>query len=140
MDRFVAPLMTIVSVLALTFLVVENSEGAGNRVVSRMVVDAELDTESKASRHEHHFRDAGRKVQLRATSRVRSGELKLRLYDPKGVLAWDYHGETGSFEQFVENFPSIEGTWVLEVEPTDATGSYLVKLESRRRSGDKKSK
>ena len=56
-----------------------------------------------------------------------AGELALLLVDPAGV---ERHRETlrGGSREAVMTWPGSEGTWQLEVTPTDFAGSYSVEL------------
>jgi hypothetical protein len=66
-------------------------------------------------------------VRTTITTNATGGELALLLVDPAGV---ERHREklVGGSRDATLTWPGLEGTWRLEVRPTDFTGSYSVEL------------
>jgi hypothetical protein len=68
-----------------------------------------------------------KEVRTMITVNATAGELAFLLVDPAGV---ERHREklAGGSRDATLTWPGVEGTWRLEVRPTDFTGSYSVEL------------
>ena len=66
-------------------------------------------------------------IRTKLTTSVTAGVLAMLLVDPAGV---ERHRETlrGGSREATLTWPGSEGTWRLEVTPTDFAGSYSVEL------------
>lgn len=70
-------------------------------------------------------------VSLRLRIALDAGSVTWRLTDPRGEVRWQGRVRAGEELRESRDVPPVEGTWTLEVVPTQARGDYDLLWEGR---------
>jgi hypothetical protein len=113
---------------ALLALLAATAASASAETVSRTVESHTFDHKT-TSKKKYDLRVRGERVRLRVKASVREGVLKLVVRDAKGQVRQEAHLTPSNSKPNTYNVDSGEvksasGVWTVEVELTEAVGSY----------------